>query len=240
MAAVIVSDWGGGVSESSVWLARALVIAGGSATGILAPRTASIRGRVAALAGPIPLLAAAGVLMAGLSQSADDLPEVGRILGIALLLFDLPMAVVFGIRALGSARRGEMLFAPAGTVREEDTRNQEQDLDLDRDTVHGRAATVVSEYPEDERGKAHLGVDAAPGWLVAVINSAKFGCLSVGLIVAWTAAGVTIMIAGFLVLGAVDPNQGDGNPIRSVPPLLGLVVASLGSILSIRWLRARG
>jgi hypothetical protein len=300
VAAVIVSDWGGGVSEASVWLARALVIAGGSLTGILAPRATSTRGRVAALLVPIPLLAVVGVLMAGLSQSADDLPEVGRILAIALFLFDIPMAVAFGIRASRSARRSEVLFAPSGTIRDEDGQNHEWDLELDRATNHGRAATVVREYLEDEEGKAHLEVDAkgieargyesvsiehirpglaqvglelligiagipagdseakivatfrlrsaqddgslvqSPGSMVAVISSAKFGCLSVGLIVAWTAAGVIIMAAGFLALGALEPNQVEGNPIGSIPPLVGLIVAFLGSVLSIRWLRARG
>jgi len=65
------------------------------------------------------------------------------------------------------------------------------------------------------------------------IRSAKFGCLNAALIATWTVVGVIIMAAGFLAVGVLDPNQVADNRIWSVPPLIGLVVAFVGSVLSI-------
>lgn len=76
--------------------------------------------------------------------------------------------------------------------------------------------------------------------LVMAFKSARFGCLSLAMITAWTIAGVTIMVVGFLVLAVLEPNLTNGTPLASIPPLLGLVVAVFGSFLSINWLRARG
>lgn len=82
--------------------------------------------------------------------------------------------------------------------------------------------------------------EQSPSSKIISVSSARFGCLSVALIVAWTIAGVAVMVAGFLALGALDPNQVEGNPIGGVPPLVGLVIAFFGSVLSIRWLWERG
>jgi hypothetical protein len=81
---------------------------------------------------------------------------------------------------------------------------------------------------------------AEPSPMVRAFDSARIGCLSVALIVTWTIAGVTIMVVGFLVLAVLFPSLTNGNPLANIPPLLGLVVAFVGSIGSIRWLRARG
>jgi len=96
-------------------------------------------------------------------------------------------------------------------------------------------ARIIASFGRDAIGLANWKAQAQPA---SAKSRLMFGCLSAGLIVAWTIVGVAAMVIGFLVIGAVSPGK-TGDPLASVPPLAGLGVAFVGSILSIRWLRTR-
>jgi ABC-type tungstate transport system substrate-binding protein len=96
------------VPETLVWLACAVVVAGGLAVGIRASRDPSRRNLLVALTIPLPTVGVGWFLMVGLSQSEADLPEVNGIVAIVFFLFEVPILVAFAVRALRAARRREV------------------------------------------------------------------------------------------------------------------------------------
>jgi len=108
--AILASDWGTGVYETMVWLARAVIVAGGLLAGTLAARAVTVRRLIATMTAPLPTLAVAFLLMSGLSEGPADENEVIRILLIALALFDGAVIAAFAIRAERSRRRNEVLL----------------------------------------------------------------------------------------------------------------------------------
>jgi hypothetical protein len=108
LAASLASDWGGGVPDALVWLARAVVVAGGLLAGVVSARNPSRRNLLVALTMPLPTLGIGWFLIVGLSQSESDVPGVNRIVAIAFLLFEIPILVVFAVRAVMAARAREI------------------------------------------------------------------------------------------------------------------------------------
>ena len=155
LASVLLSETAGapaGVGVAlGVWLACLILAAGGALVGVLAARDPSSPRLATALLAPIPILAFAGLMMLGLSESDDDPRLAGLIPAVALLLFDLPLAVAF---RLSRHRLGEHGFAAVVTLAP-----SAQDRELELATDFGRATTVVREYVSDDEGRRHLEVD---------------------------------------------------------------------------------
>jgi hypothetical protein len=209
LAASLASDWGGGVPDARVWLARAVVVAGGLLAGVLAARDTSAPRLAPALLAPVPILALAGLVMASGSESDSDLWLAGGIVVIALLLFDVPLALVF---LLHRGRRDEHIFAPVATPVA-----MAQDGELEVATDFGRATTVVREYVYDDEGRSHLEADAkalgARGYERVSVEHTRPGSAQVGLELVVGAAGIPAgfseakIVATFRLRPGVEPRR---------------------------------
>jgi len=140
-----------GGTAASVWLASVVLVAGGVLVGVLAAHDKSSDRQLLALLAPVPILAFAGLVLASLSQSNTDLVDAGLIVGITLVLFDIPLAAAFRYT---SGRRRDILDVPAG-----DPEASALDRELDLATDGGSATTVVREYLADDEGRRHLSAD---------------------------------------------------------------------------------
>jgi hypothetical protein len=152
VAALAIAAWSvGGGTAASVWLACLIVVAGGVLVGVLAAQDKSSPRQLPAWLAPIPVLAFASLVLASTSESNTDLLVSGLVVGITLVLFEIPLAMAFRYT---SGRRNKMLIGPRG-----EPEASALDRELDLATDHGRATTVVREYLADAEGRGHLEAD---------------------------------------------------------------------------------
>ena len=172
---------------ANVGRACLVLVAGGLLAGVLAAQDKSSPRLLPALLAPIPILAFAGLLMVGLSDSESntDLLVLGLVLGITYLLYEIPLAIAFRITF---DRRDE---TPMRLASDPEASARKRELDLATD--HGRATTVVREYPVDDEGRGHLEADTkaleARGYDRVSVEHLGPGAAEVGFAVVMSLAG---------------------------------------------------